>query len=396
MKKYLNTLLEDIALAGSGNTIKREMREDEVIPLEMEIYLEKDEETNEHTIGKATGLSKTQFPPETYWTEDEAKAINTAFRDMLTRFNLDVVMPENLPPYMEYRTLVSVLDKTAPILPFGTWYLEFCHYEPEDCPFGDEYCTCKENHARWSAEANPKNIPFIHNYCDSWCERCPFTNRCAVYELTKELDLEEQDISNKAFWDKFSDNMTQSLRDLKEALEDFDIEYEEPTAEEMAEYREEQDKIREKVYATKLCRWSKTYSAKAMIWYKQNEKILEENIADTEGVGESLKEYRDIFLWYTHFIQVKYVRALSGKFDDDYQYEVRSMGFQTDSNGTAKIALIGVERSFEALSQIMQILPQLKDSIFPLIALLHRIISESKREFPDSDKFIRPGFDEKP
>jgi hypothetical protein len=26
--------------------------------------------------------------------------------------------------------------------------------------------------------ADPKYIPGICNYCDRWCERCPFTSRC--------------------------------------------------------------------------------------------------------------------------------------------------------------------------------------------------------------------------
>lgn len=29
--------------------------------------------------------------------------------------------------------------------------------------------------------ADPKLIPGIHNYCHRWCERCPFTERCAVF-----------------------------------------------------------------------------------------------------------------------------------------------------------------------------------------------------------------------
>src|SRR5215813_637358 len=27
----------------------------------------------------------------------------------------------------------------------------------------------------------PGNIVGIHNYCDSWCERCGFASRCVVY-----------------------------------------------------------------------------------------------------------------------------------------------------------------------------------------------------------------------
>ena len=33
---------------------------------------------------------------------------------------------------------------------------------------------------------DPKLIPGIYNYCDRWCERCPFTSRCMVYAMGEE------------------------------------------------------------------------------------------------------------------------------------------------------------------------------------------------------------------
>src|SRR5580765_8450546 len=52
---------------------------------------------------------------------------------------------------------------------------------------------------------NPNFISGIYNYCDRWCERCPFTSRCLVYATEKE-DKDESpqshDITNEAFWRK--------------------------------------------------------------------------------------------------------------------------------------------------------------------------------------------------
>lgn len=52
---------------------------------------------------------------------------------------------------------------------------------------------------------NPNLISGIHNYCDRWCERCPFTARCLVY-ATEEADSDihpaSRDVSNAAFWQK--------------------------------------------------------------------------------------------------------------------------------------------------------------------------------------------------
>lgn len=33
---------------------------------------------------------------------------------------------------------------------------------------------------------NPKFISGIYNYCDRWCERCPFTSRCMNFALDEE------------------------------------------------------------------------------------------------------------------------------------------------------------------------------------------------------------------
>ena len=48
---------------------------------------------------------------------------------------------------------------------------------------------------------NPDLIDGIYNYCDRWCERCPFTSRCLVYatEADEEVSLKEQDVANASF-----------------------------------------------------------------------------------------------------------------------------------------------------------------------------------------------------
>jgi hypothetical protein len=40
----------------------------------------------------------------------------------------------------------------------------------------------------------PANIVGVHHYCDGWCERCGFTNRCVVYaSLAREPMLTADD-----------------------------------------------------------------------------------------------------------------------------------------------------------------------------------------------------------
>lgn len=98
--------------------------------------------------------------------------------------------------------------------------------------------------------------------------------------------------------------------------------------------------------------------------------------------------------WYMHFIYVKLQRALHGKVEDDGR-EIEN-GFQRDFDGSAKVALIAIDRSMEAWIKLMQHLPDIEDEIISLLALLQRIKLTTENEFPEAGKFIRPGFDTAP
>ena len=62
----------------------------------------------------------------------------------------------------------------------------------------------------------------IYNYCDRWCERCPFTSRCLNFATSEEdfSDPETQDIRNEKFWKKMSESFQVTMQLLKEAAEE--------------------------------------------------------------------------------------------------------------------------------------------------------------------------------
>ena len=53
---------------------------------------------------------------------------------------------------------------------------------------------------------NPDFISGIYNYCDRWCERCPFTARCMNFALEREEypDDTSRDMANAEFWEGFA------------------------------------------------------------------------------------------------------------------------------------------------------------------------------------------------
>lgn len=61
-------------------------------------------------------------------------------------------------------------------------------------------------------------IPGIYNYCDRWCERCAFTNRCRSYAR------EEEENKNEKNWtEQVSSNLQQAIEMLEEFAQEMDV-----------------------------------------------------------------------------------------------------------------------------------------------------------------------------
>ena len=75
---------------------------------------------------------------------------------------------------------------------------------------------------------NPEFIQSIYNYCDRWCERCPFTSRCLNFAMDSEEfgDQEAHDINNEAFWQRLTETFQMTLELLHEAAEEEGIDLE--------------------------------------------------------------------------------------------------------------------------------------------------------------------------
>jgi len=86
------------------------------------------------------------------------------------------------------------------------------------------------------------------------------------------------------------------------------------------------------------------------------------------------------------------MRALSGRLDE--QETADCIDFPRDSDGSAKVALIGVDRSIAAWRLVQLALPEREVSIVPLILQLERLRHSIEKTFPYAREFVRPGFDE--
>ncbi|HQU86019.1 MAG TPA: hypothetical protein PKY59_23025 [Pyrinomonadaceae bacterium] len=232
----------------------------------------------------------------------------------------------------------------------------------------------------------PEFISGMHNYCDRWCERCTFTARCAVAEAEAETSDEERDINNEAFWKSIAANFAAAKSMLEEKAAEFGIELTPPTAEEWSKYKNaEKDFIRDQP----LTRSAETY-------WKESHKLLENTddwliFAPLDEAERA--EMLAVVHWYQFFISAKIQRAFHGLIDFDGTYTDEELHDpQSDTNGSAKIALIAAARSQMAWTALLS--NENEPHIQPLISLLETIKHQTENSFPNAQNFIRPGFDE--
>lgn len=239
-------------------------------------------------------------------------------------------------------------------------------------------------------------IPGIFNYCDRWCERCSFKNRCRVYASEQRLTEAQRDPNNPAFWAFVQENFRKvlSLVETMAEKEGIDIKTlrasgEIPPVQELPPERKALEALGHD-YALRTLEWLK---------YKRPA-LLEEDVRYQYQLGLDIRPFRnqlndalDAIQWYCTMIASKIQRALSG-FDEQDEWYVEDP-LQSDANGTAKVALICIERSLGAWEITRTCLPDFSDEIIDFFVLLEKIRRGLMSYFPHADQFIRPGFDER-
>ena len=245
--------------------------------------------------------------------------------------------------------------------------------------------------------ANPNLISGIHNYCDRWCERCNFTARCAVYAAEAadpDNDPSTRDISNAAFWQKLSSIFKETLEMISEWAEEVGVNLSEEALEPIGELKEKQ---RDDTRKHPLAKAAEKYAFDVNEWFDKEFTQMElisdapAQSEDTIETEDEVDDYVEVVSWYQFFIAVKMIRGLMSRIDeDDYLAEEDPR----DSDGSAKVALMAIDRSISAWKLMCDLRPENADSIHGFLIQLEQLRSNAEREFPNARDFIRPGFDE--
>jgi hypothetical protein len=249
---------------------------------------------------------------------------------------------------------------------------------------------------------DPKYIPGIYNYCDRWCERCPFTSRCLNCEMVERQfgDLKENDQLNAAFWQRFSEVLHDTLELVREAARERGIDLD--AIESDGNGRSEDDAARNPAVHL-IVHASQRYADLVDDWFDSNASLFAEKEWElnririaTPGSNPSAEAVRisdaaEVIGWYQHQIGVKLRRAIESARDEE---DDADDGFPKDSDGSAKVALIGIDRSIAAWERMLAAFAGQQKHILPLIASLESVRKRVEAQFPRARAFVRPGFDE--
>ncbi len=245
---------------------------------------------------------------------------------------------------------------------------------------------------------SPDLISGIYNYCDRWCERCPFTSRCLVFATEKEDEdesPESRDITNQSFWRKLGSIFQEAQEMITSWAEEAGVD--------LTEIDEEREAQREKRHTDaarhRLALAGKEYASAVTEWFTElSQRITSSDVRPDETdleLSEQFQDASEVIHWYQYQIAVKTMRSLSSRSreEDPTEWEPDEP-YPRDSDGSAKVALVGIDRSINAWRSIQLCLPEKAASVIPLILRLERLRQRTEREFPAARDFIRPGFDE--
>ena len=181
--------------------------------------------------------------------------------------------------------------------------------------------------------------------------------------------------------------MGEALELLRESAKEWGVELETLDSMEDIENLKARDEVVENHL---LSRAAKSYSKRVEDWFKERETLFFE-IAAAAREGVSLEEAIEVIRWYQYFICAKVMRAVRGKTEEE---EERCDEFPSDSDGSAKIGLIAIDRSIAAWAVIQHYATDCDMEVINVIAFLDGLRQAVEETFPNARSFIRPGFDE--
>jgi hypothetical protein len=253
-----------------------------------------------------------------------------------------------------------------------------------------------------------KFIPGVYSYCDRWCERCLLSNRCLNYAMEKEGDDGDpasRDLANEKFWQRLHETFRETIEMVRADARARGIDLDDPKLQDEVRAQERAERRRAGKNRP-IARAAMAYAKATDTWFEEAQSafrakglelqtLAQLEVGDPRAEVAKLKEFVEVIRWYQHFIYVKLCRAIESRVGEESETDEELRSLPKDSDGSAKIALIAIDRSIAAWSALRLALGQDEsDGILDLLVELAAVRREMEKLFPQARAFVRPGFDE--
>jgi len=252
-----------------------------------------------------------------------------------------------------------------------------------------------------------KTIPSVYAYCDRWCERCAFGARCEAFAadatVRKPENMEADDEHNRVFWTKLEESLPATLKYIEQTAKEKNADlYDFPGISTRAKF----DLFQRKAVNNMVLKAGRKYEDRvddflddradageiAMDEWQPGSvfKLVNNRFSDSEK--ERANNLLAVVMRYQLQLYLKLSRAYYSKGREEEAGE--TIQEPKESDGTAKVCLVLIQRSMLAWRGLQNYFPDQKDEIDETLFLLMRMKNRLENEFPEAWNFVRPGFDE--
>lgn len=218
----------------------------------------------------------------------------------------------------------------------------------------------------------------IYNYCDRWCEACAFTSRCRTFvDVAKAAAATDPDL--KPVVDaplRPEDEPPPIPRWMEELIDAMNAAADAPDPGDETPCPPPPPADHERLRAR-----AQAYCDRAYAWLGAHARAERRDVTDPLSVVDRLHL----------LIFVKIARAVGGL---AFEHEDEAGEEPRDSDGSAKVALLALERSAAAWRQLFERGVASSDEAEAFAADIRWLIGAVEHTFPRARAFVRPGFDE--
>lgn len=245
-----------------------------------------------------------------------------------------------------------------------------------------------------------ENISGIYNYCDRWCEKCAYTNRCLLFKKEAERNikhiLNDEDPNDPEVFSKdIADSFQEGFDMLSEKMKD--VEFNDLFDEEDIESFEEEEALERESFESTEKNSIVTLTQKFFDEFTRYFSLIKTKyplVFETDSPDNELQEQIHILAWYSPQINVKSRMCVWGK--EKLLREKDPDIKETDEemlNVDSRITITGIEKSILALESLINLAPELQTETLEMLIILKNIKDLFIQEYPNSLTFKRPFFD---